>query len=257
MADDESTAGEAGLEDARLLRRGAGGAGEPYGSPGGTSGGPSNGGFASSAAAAEPGEPPGLEGLARRPPARVVKGPSGWIYHDTSIFCMEPHHPLRRVFIHFVEASFFEPFIALTIGANVVTMAWQSPLDESGTEKALFIEVGDLAGSGTHPKPCPALPSTLQRADAGVPVARCTVVRASLPRHLHRGDAGEDRRVRLRNAQLFVPARHLVPARLRRRLARVVRAPTARALLPRARRALSPSAPHAHETPRVRTGCPT
>ena len=82
---------------------------------------------------------PGLEGLSMRPACQAVRGPSGWIYHSTSIFCMRPHHFPRNLTIHIVESSWFEPLIALTILCNVTTMAINSPLDPEGTEKAALI----------------------------------------------------------------------------------------------------------------------
>jgi len=82
---------------------------------------------------------PGLEGLSMRPACQAVRGPSGWIYHSTSIFCMRPHHFPRNLTIYIVESSWFEPLIALTILCNVTTMAINSPLDPEGTEKAAFI----------------------------------------------------------------------------------------------------------------------
>jgi len=82
---------------------------------------------------------PGLEGLSMRPACQAVRGPSGWVYHSTSIFCMRPHHFPRNLTIYIVESSWFEPLIALTILCNVATMAINSPLDPEGTEKAAFI----------------------------------------------------------------------------------------------------------------------
>ena len=146
MADDEVTATDEGLDDLGGHRSARGGAGLAKGIDGPFS--PSSNGAAPSSAAAYDlpdsqanGDLPGLEGLARRPPALAVKGPSGWIYHSTSLFCLPPHNPFRRLFIHFIEAWFFEPFIALTIAANIVTMAWTSPLDEPNTPKADIIAV--------------------------------------------------------------------------------------------------------------------
>ena len=88
---------------------------------------------------------PGLEGLSMRPACEAVRGPSGWIYHSTSIFCMRPHHFPRNVMIYIVESSWFEPLIALTILCNVATMAINSPLDPEGTEKAAFISKCEIA----------------------------------------------------------------------------------------------------------------
>ena len=84
---------------------------------------------------------PGLEALwGPDPPPRVVS-PDGSIYHSTSLCVLRPHHWPRRLAIEIIEHNFFEPFIAVTILCNVVTMAWQSPLDPEGTWKADFIAV--------------------------------------------------------------------------------------------------------------------
>ena len=90
---------------------------------------------------------PGLEGLSARPPASIVTGPSGWVYQGKSLLCLPPHSAPRLIFIHIIEAPLFEPLIAITIGANMCTMAWASPMDPSGTWKADFIAV----------RHCPAL----------------------------------------------------------------------------------------------------
>jgi hypothetical protein len=55
--------------------------------------------------------------------------------------------------IHLVESSIFEPFIALTITANIVTMAANSPLDPPGTPKAEFIEVCGMLFYRERPDP--------------------------------------------------------------------------------------------------------
>ena len=70
----------------------------------------------------------------RRPPP-VTQGPSGWIYHSTSLGCLRPHHCLRLIAINIVELPLFDPLILLTIMCNCVTMAWASPLDPPGTQK--------------------------------------------------------------------------------------------------------------------------
>ena len=152
MADDEVTATDEGLDGFGGHRSAGSGAGLGKGLDG-PLGPRSNGAAPPSAAAYEHsedqavGDLPGLEGLARRPPAPAVKGPSGWIYHSTSLFCLPPHNPFRRLIIHFIEAWFFEPFIGLTIAANICTMAWTSPLDEPNTAKADIIAV-----RSSHPK---------------------------------------------------------------------------------------------------------
>ena len=46
--------------------------------------------------------------------------------------------------------GYFEPFVLLTIIANCVTMAWESPLDPPGTPKAHFIDVCESAYLGVY-----------------------------------------------------------------------------------------------------------
>ena len=77
------------------------------------------------------------------PPTEVV-GPSGRIYRSTSLGCLRPAHPPRRHAIRLVESRWFDPVILLTIICNCVTMAWESPLDPPGTDKAAFIDVCEL-----------------------------------------------------------------------------------------------------------------
>ena len=87
---------------------------------------------------------PGLEGLSSKPPAKIIRGKGGAggrVYHSTSLFVLRPYHFPRRLAILILEANFFEPFIALTILLNVITMAWASPLDPPNTQKAAFITV--------------------------------------------------------------------------------------------------------------------
>ena len=85
---------------------------------------------------------PGLEALQSESPSITsVQGPSGVLYHSTSLFCLRVCDEPRRSCIRLVEASFFDPVILLTIMSNCVTMAWESPLDPSGTSKAAFIDV--------------------------------------------------------------------------------------------------------------------
>ena len=78
--------------------------------------------------------PPTAALWSRRPPP-VTQGPSGWIYHSTSLGCLRPHHLPRRIAIVVIESSLFDPLILLTIMCNCSTMAWSSPLDEPGTWK--------------------------------------------------------------------------------------------------------------------------
>ena len=51
------------------------------------------------------------------------------------------HHCLRRFAIRIVETPCFDPLILFTIMCNCVTMAWASPLDPLGTQKAAVLEV--------------------------------------------------------------------------------------------------------------------
>ena len=82
---------------------------------------------------------PPLSALDDEDPPKAVQGPSGWIYHSTSLCCLRPHDFVRFLAIHVVESPVFDPFIMLTIICNCVTMAWASPLDPPGTEKAAFL----------------------------------------------------------------------------------------------------------------------
>ena len=61
------------------------------------------------------------------------------IYVSTSVFCLEVTHEPRRTAILIVESRIFDPLILITILANCITMAWQSPLDPEGTWKSGFI----------------------------------------------------------------------------------------------------------------------
>ena len=74
------------------------------------------------------------------PPA-AAQGPSGWIYHSTSLGCLRPHHFPRRIAINVVESTIFDPFILLTIMCNCITMAWASPMDPPGTTKQDILAV--------------------------------------------------------------------------------------------------------------------
>merc|ERR1719163_2159637 len=71
----------------------------------------------------------------------MAQGPSGWIYHSTSLLCLRPYHLPRRIAINIVESPVFDPFILITIMCNCITMAWDSPLDEPGTWKEDFLAV--------------------------------------------------------------------------------------------------------------------
>jgi len=65
---------------------------------------------------------------------------SGRTYGGRSFGCLRPYHLPRRLAIHALESCCFEPFILTVILANLLTMAWASPLDPPGTWKADFLE---------------------------------------------------------------------------------------------------------------------
>ena len=87
---------------------------------------------------------PGLEALEWEQPPRAVVGPSGRKYHSTSLGCLRPGNPLRRVCVRVVELSTFEAAILTVIICNCATMAWESPLDPAFTAKSAFIDVSCL-----------------------------------------------------------------------------------------------------------------
>ena len=75
------------------------------------------------------------------PPAKIIKGDlSGRTYGGRSFGCLRPYHLPRRLAIHALESCCFEPLILTVILANLLTMAWASPLDPPGTWKADFLE---------------------------------------------------------------------------------------------------------------------
>ncbi len=83
---------------------------------------------------------PELSALLRRPTASAVVGPSGRVYSGTSLLpCLWPGTEPRRMAIFLVESRLFEPVVLTTILLNVLTMAWESPLDPPGTPKAALI----------------------------------------------------------------------------------------------------------------------
>lgn len=82
--------------------------------------------------------------LATSNPPQVAQGPSGWVYHSTSLGCLRPHHFPRRIAINVVESGPFDPLILITIMSNCTTMAWSSPMDEPGTWKQDFLAVRAL-----------------------------------------------------------------------------------------------------------------
>ena len=94
---------------------------------------------------------PGLEGLTMQPPPDAIRGPSGWIYHETSLWGLGIQSFPRNVAINIIEAPWFEPAIALTIIANISVMAWNSPVDPEGTEKQATIAVSGRYYTRTHP----------------------------------------------------------------------------------------------------------
>ena len=93
---------------------------------------------------ATPRNAPGLEGLRKNPPAKLIRGPSGHVYHSTSIICFQPSSFPRSFFINLVENKWFEPFIAVVITFNCIELALDSPLDPKGTAKAAFIAGSEL-----------------------------------------------------------------------------------------------------------------
>lgn len=82
-----------------------------------------------------------ISALGTSNPPASAQGPSGWVYHSTSLGCLRPHHFPRRIAIMTVESAIFDPFILLTIMCNCVTMAWASPMDEMGTPKQDLLAV--------------------------------------------------------------------------------------------------------------------
>jgi hypothetical protein len=84
---------------------------------------------------------PGLEGLDTNPPAKKIVGPSGTEYHGHSLCCLRISTQPRKWCIQTIESRWFDPIILITILANCTTMAWQSPLDPAGTDKAALIDV--------------------------------------------------------------------------------------------------------------------
>lgn len=83
---------------------------------------------------------PNLGELLKRPPADEAIGPSGRVYSGIAWCCLGPGHEPRRTAVFVVESRVFEPIVLSTILCNVVTMAWQSPLDPPGTWKADLID---------------------------------------------------------------------------------------------------------------------
>ena len=87
----------------------------------------------------------GLEALSADPPKETVLGPSGKVYSSTSVFVLRVFDEPRKSAILLIEAPLFDPLILFTIMCNCTTMAWESPLDPSGTWKSSFIDVCEWA----------------------------------------------------------------------------------------------------------------
>jgi uncharacterized protein YjbI with pentapeptide repeats len=111
-------------------------------------------GDGSAAPSALPGadEPlPDLGGLLQRPAAKAVIGPSGRVYRGASLLpCLRPGTEPRRTAIFLVESSLFEPMVLTAILLNVVTMAWESPLDPPGTPKAALLALCESTFLGVY-----------------------------------------------------------------------------------------------------------
>lgn len=90
-------------------------------------------------------EYPGVEALLSPNPPDIVQGTSKRIYRSTSLACLKPAYWPRRPVIFLVEASLFDTIILITILCNCVTMAWESPIDPSGTWKSAFIDLCEWA----------------------------------------------------------------------------------------------------------------
>ena len=83
----------------------------------------------------------GLEGLNADPPKEMVVGNSGKLYSDKAFYIWNVADEPRRSAILLVEHPLFDPLILITILCNCITMAWQSPLDPTGTLKSGFIGI--------------------------------------------------------------------------------------------------------------------
>lgn len=84
---------------------------------------------------------PKIDALDWSPPAAAVQGKDGRKYHDRTFFVLAVSDWPRKPCIQLVESWYFEPFILTVIICNVITMAWNSPLDPPGTSKAAFLAV--------------------------------------------------------------------------------------------------------------------
>ena len=83
----------------------------------------------------------GLDGLDADPPAKRICGPSGKDYYGVVLCNLRIYAQPRKAAIKIIESSWFDPLILCTILTNCVTMAWQSPLDPPGTDKAALIDI--------------------------------------------------------------------------------------------------------------------
>ena len=86
-------------------------------------------------------ELPGLAALDANPPAKKIAGPSGKEYYGSVLCYLRISAQPRKAAIQIIESKWFDPLILVTILTNCVTMAWQSPLDPLGTDKAALIDV--------------------------------------------------------------------------------------------------------------------
>ena len=87
---------------------------------------------------------PGLDALDHATLAERVRAPSGRVYTATQS-CLLPGQEPRRTAIKLVEHPSFDTCILLVIIANCATMAWQSPLDPSGTRKEAILDACEWA----------------------------------------------------------------------------------------------------------------
>ena len=84
------------------------------------------------------------ESRPRKQPIVEYEGASGRVYGGAACCWLRPQHEPRKNIIEFVEWKPFDICVLLTIGANCLTMAWQSPLDPPHTAKSAFIDVCEV-----------------------------------------------------------------------------------------------------------------
>mmetsp|Transcript_20744 Transcript_20744/g.67897 ORF Transcript_20744/g.67897 Transcript_20744/m.67897 type:complete len:841 (+) Transcript_20744:88-2610(+) len=72
-------------------------------------------------------------------PGEDAVGRSGRVYAGKSLFLFGARSTPRKQAISIVESPLFDPFILLVILGNCALMAWNSPLDPPGTQKAALI----------------------------------------------------------------------------------------------------------------------